>query len=331
MELKKVGEFGLIEVIKKTVFNRNKKIIVTIGDDAAIVKPSPGKYLILTTDTLLENLHFDLSYFSFRQLGHRALTANLSDIAAVGGLPVTALVTLGLPSYVSVENVLELYSGMNLLAKKFNCPISGGDVTSSPKGLFITITVLGEVERNFLTLRSKAKAGDLIGVTGELGESHTGLKLLQKAKKDKRIKFPKNLVQKHLTPQPKIFEAREIIKKLKPNSMIDISDGLASEVSHIAKASKLGAVIFESEIPLSPKARKAGKILNKNPLNWALYGGEEYELLFTIPKSGVKSLIKLSKKIKLTLVGEMKKGAGVFLVNRDGKKERIKKGGFKHF
>lgn len=331
MELKKVGEFGLIELIKKKVYSRNNRILISIGDDAAIVKSSSGKYLILTTDTLLENVHFDLSYFSFRQLGQRALTANLSDIAAMGGLPVTALVTLGLPSYVGVENVLELYSGMNLLAKKFNCPISGGDVTSSPKGLFITITVLGEVEKNFLTLRSKAKAGDLICVTGELGEVQAGLELLQKAKKNKRIKFSGSLVRKHLTPQPKIFEAREIIKRLIPNSMIDISDGLASEVGHIAKASKLGAVIYESEIPLSPEAKQVGKILNKNPLLWGLYGGEEYELLFTIPKSIIKKLIKLSKKIKLTLVGEMKKDAGVFLMKRNGKKEKIKKGGFRHF
>lgn len=328
MELKKVGEFGLIELIKKKVYQRNKRTLVTIGDDAAVIKSSSSKYLILTTDTLLEKVHFDLSYFSFRNLGHRALAANLSDIAAMGGLPVTALVTLGLPSYVSVENVLELYAGMNLLAKKFNCPISGGDLTSSPKGLFITIAVLGEVEKNFLTLRSKAKAGDLICVTGELGEVQAGLELLQKSKK---IKFPKSLVQKHLTPQPKIFEAREIIKKLKPNSMIDISDGLASEVSHIAKASKLGAVIYESEIPLSPKAKQVGKILNKSPLNWALYSGEEYELLFTISKSKIDKPIKLSKKIKLTLVGEMKKEAGVFLVKPDGKKEKIKKGGFRHF
>src|SRR4030066_2506928 len=331
MELKKVGEFGLIELIKKKVFKCTNKIIVTIGDDAAIVKSFSGKHLILTTDTLLEKVHFDLSYFSFRDLGHRALAANLSDIAAMGGLPITALVTLGLPSYVSVENVLELYAGMNLLAKKFNCPISGGDITSSPKGLFITIAVLGEVERNFLTLRSKAKAGDLICATGELGEVHAGLDLLQKGKKNKRIKFSKSLVQKHLTPQPKIFEAREIIKKLKPNSMIDISDGWASEVSHITQASKLGAIIYESEIPLSPKARQAGKILNKNPLPWRLYGGEEDELLFTIPKSKVKRLIKLSKRIKLTLVGEMKKERGVFLVKQDGKKERIKRGGFRHF
>ncbi len=331
MELKKVGEFGLIELIKKKVFNHTDKIVVTIGDDAAIIKSSASKYLILTTDTLLENIHFDLSYFSFRDLGHRALAANLSDIAAMGGLPLTALVTLGLPSYVSVEDVLELYSGMNLLAKKFNCPISGGDITSSPKGLFITITILGEVEKNFLTLRSKAKAGDVICVTGELGEVQAGLELLQKAKRSKKFRFPKSLAQKHLTPQPKIFEARVIINKLKPNSMIDISDGLASELSHITKASKLGAVIYESEIPVSPKARKAGKILNKNPLAWALYGGEEYELLFTMPKSKTDKLIELSKKIKLTLVGEMKKEAGVYLSKAIGKKEKIHKGGFRHF
>ena len=331
MKLKEVGEFGLINLIKKKIFKHNNKIIVTIGDDAAVIKSSSSKYLILTTDTLLEKVHFDLSYFSFRNLGQRALAANLSDIAAMGGLPVTALVTLGLPYYVSVENVLELYAGMNLLAKKFNCPISGGDITSSPKGLFITITVLGEVEKNFLTLRSKAKAGDLICATGELGEVHAGLELLQKGKKDKKMRFSRSLVQKHLTPQPKILEAREIIKRLKPNSMIDISDGLASEVSHIAQASKLGAVIYESEIPLSPKAKQVGKILNKNPLLWGLYGGEEYELLFTIPKSRVKSLIKLSKKIKLTLVGEMKKEAGVYLSKAIGKKEKIRKGGFRHF
>src|SRR4030066_1468234 len=164
MELKKVGEFGLIELIKKKVFKCTNKIIVTIGDDAAIVKSFSGKHLILTTDTLLEKVHFDPSYFSFRDLGHRSLAANLSDIAAMGGLPITAIVTLGLPAYVTVENVLELYEGMNFLAKKFNCPISGGDITNSPRGLLISISVLGEVEKNYLTLRSKAQAGDVLCV-----------------------------------------------------------------------------------------------------------------------------------------------------------------------
>ncbi len=331
MQLKTVGEFGLIDLIRKKVYSRNKRILVGIGDDAAIVKSSPNKYLILTTDTLLEKIHFDLSYFSFRKLGHRALAANLSDIAAMGGLPITAIVTLGLPNYVTVENVLELYSGMNFLAKKFDCPVSGGDIISSPKGLLISITVLGDVEKNFLTLRSKARAGDLICVTGELGEVQAGLELLQKVKKNKKIRFSKGLVQKHLTPQPKILEAREIVKKLNPTSMIDISDGLASEVGQIAKESKLGAVIYETEIPVSSKAKQIGKILNKNALNWACFGGEEYELLFTIPKSRVKKLIELSKKIKLALVGEMKKETGVYLVKYNGKKEKIEKGGFRHF
>src|SRR5574341_271117 len=331
MELKKIGEFGLIDLIKKKVYSLNKKILVSIGDDASIVIFSPGKNLVLTKYTLLEKNHFDLDYFTFEQLGHRALGANLSDIAAMGGLPITALVTLGLPNYVTVENVLELYSGMNFLSKKFDCPISGGDIISSPKGLLISITVLGEVEKKFLTLRSKAQAGELICVTGELGEVQAGLELLQTAKKDSRIKISKNLIQKHLTPQPKILEAREIVKKLKPTAMIDISDGLASEVGHIAKESKLGALIYETEIPVSPKAKQMGKILNKNALSWGLFGGEEYELLFTIPKSRVKNLIELSKKIKLTLVGEMKKEKGVFLVKPDGKREKIKKGGFRHF
>lgn len=331
MQLKTVGEFGLIDLIKKKVYSRNEKILVGIGDDAAIVKSSANKHLILTTDTLLEKIHFDLSYFSFRKLGHRALAANLSDIAAMGGLPLTAIVTLGLPNYVTVENVLELYLGMNFLAKKFDCPVSGGDIISSPKGLLISITVLGEVEKKFLTLRSKAQTGDLICVTGELGEVQAGLELLQKAQKNKSLKFPKNLVQKHLTPQPKIWQAREIVKKLKPTSMIDISDGLTSEVGHIAQESKLGAVIYETEIPASPKAKQIGKILNKNASNWALYGGEEYELLFTIPRERVKKLIELSQKIKLTLVGEMKKERGVFLVKPDGKEEKVKKRGFRHF
>ncbi|OGC78153.1 MAG: thiamine-phosphate kinase [candidate division Zixibacteria bacterium RBG_16_40_9] len=331
MELKTVGEFGLIDLIKKKVYSRNKRILVGIGDDAAIVKSSLNKHLILTTDTLLEKIHFDLDYFTFRQLGQRALAANLSDIAAMGGLPITAIVTLGLPNYVTVENVLELYAGMNFLAKKFNCPISGGDITNSPRGLLISISVLGEVEKNYLTLRSKAQAGDVLCVTGDLGEVQAGLELLQKAKKNKKIKLSKNLVQKHLTPLPKILESREIIKNLKPTAMIDVSDGLGAEVNHIAEESKLGAVIYESEIPISPQAKQVGKILNKKPINWALYGGEEYELLFTLPKSRVDKLIELSKEIKLTLVGEMKKEMGVFLVKNAGKKEKIKKGGFRHF
>lgn len=168
MKINQIGEFGLLDLIKKRIFSKDKRVIVNIGDDAAVIESSPDRLMIFTTDTLVEKIHFDLSYFTFEEMGWKAMTANLSDIAAMGGLPKYALVTVGLPKNMRAEDVLSIYKGMSKIGLKYNCKIIGGDTTLVQKGLFVSIALLGEVEKEFVTTRSGAKKGDLICVTGDL-------------------------------------------------------------------------------------------------------------------------------------------------------------------
>ena len=326
MKIEKIGEFGLIDLIKRKTFSKDKRVLVNIGDDAAVIKPSK-KLLIFTTDTLMEKVHFDLGYFTFEQVGWRAMVANLSDIAAMGGLPKFALVTIGLPKSISAENVISIYDGMTAIGKRYKCKIIGGDTFFSPKGIFVSIALLGEVEKRFLVKRSGAKKGDLICVTGNLGEAQAGLEFLKK--NPRKISPP---VRKFLNPFPRINEARTLVKNLKISSMIDISDGLSSELFHLSEENDLGAIIYETKIPISLNCIKAGNLLKKSPLLWALSSGEEYELLFTISRKELSNLEKVKRKIKVSVIGEMvDKKETVMLQEKSGKKRRLRKTGFKHF
>jgi thiamine-monophosphate kinase len=292
-----------------------------------VVKSSKDKLLIFTTDTMVEKVHFDLRYSTFKQVGWKAMVANLSDIAAMGGLPTFALVTVGLSKSISVENVISIYDGVTAIGKRYNCSVIGGDTVFSPKSMFVSIALLGKVEKKFLVKRSGAKLGDLICVTGNLGEVQAGLEFL---KKNPRKKSP--LVRKHLNPLPRINEARTLVRNLKINSMIDISDGLSSELFHLTEESNLGAVVYQEKIPISSKCIKAGNLLGKSPLLWALSSGEEYELLFTLSKKELPRLEKVERKIKLSWIGEMvSKKEGVVLRQKSGKMRRLTKTGFKHF
>lgn len=327
MKIEKIGEFGLIELIKKRIISKDQRVLVNIGDDAAVIKPSSDKLLVFTTDTLMEKVHFDLSYFTFQQIGWKTMVANLSDVAAMGGLPKFALVTMGLPKSISVENVISIYDGMNKAAKRHKCKIIGGDTLFSPQGIFISIALLGEVEKKFLVKRNGAKKGDLICVTGDLGEAQAGLEFLKKYPHQKP-----SLVRKHLTPFPRINEARILVKNFKISSMIDISDGLSSELFHLTEENQLGAVIYEAKIPISPNCVKAGDLLKRSPLLWALSSGEEYELLFTIGKKELSGLEKIKKMVKVSVIGEMlDKKEGVFLLEKSAKKRKLRKSGFTHF
>lgn len=327
MRIEKIGEFGLIDLIKGKTRSQDKSVLVNIGDDAAVIEPSKDKVLIFTTDTLVEKVHFDLKYFSSEQVGWKAMAANLSDIAAMGGLPKFALVTVGLTKSVPVENVIAIYDGMTDIAKRYKCKVIGGDTTFSPQGIFISIALLGEVEKKFLVKRTGAKKGDLICVTGDLGEAQAGLEFL---KKNLPKKSP--LVKKHLNPFPRIDEARALVKNLKISSMIDISDGLSSELFHLTEENNLGAIIHEDKIPISRGCISLANSLRKSPLKWALSSGEEYELLFTINKKELPSLEKVKRKIRISVIGEMlDRKEGVMLQKRSGKKRKLTKSGFKHF
>jgi thiamine-monophosphate kinase len=328
MELKELGEFGLIDLIRRKIYTKDKRVVLNMGDDAAILKSSPGKLLIFTTDTVMENVHFDLRYCSFKNVGWKSMAANLSDIAAMGGTPLAGLVSLGLPKRIKVEQVLELYSGMKSLSSKFRCPIVGGDIFSSPKGLVVTISLLGEVEKKLFKTRSGARVGDLIYVTGVLGGAEAGLRILRKSKAKKNSN-----TKKHFNPYPRVSESRLLVRNLKITSMIDISDGLSSDLHHICEESKKGALIYAEKIPVSRKIIRFCRSWNLSPLNLTLGSGEEYELLFTLNPEEEEKIKRMAKgKFKVTLIGEIrKKEEGVKILDLDGRIRNLKKSGYTHF
>jgi thiamine-monophosphate kinase len=304
MKLSQIGEFGLIERISKHE-TKLTSTLVGIGDDAAVIevkskKEKVKKYLLITTDALIENVHFKRAGLSFFALGQKALAANISDIAAMGGWPTHALVTVGLPATLSVEQIEEFYRGLNHLAKKHRIDIVGGDTVASPKELFISITLLGEVEKENLLLRLTAKVGNLICVTGKFGGPAAQKYQLQTPNSKLRTK-----------------EARTIAKTRLATALIDSSDGLVRSVLEICKASKVGARIWADKVPVAKGAT----------LEQALYGGEEYELVFTVPKTKIKKL-----KVKMTIVGEvMSSEFGVKLIDKHDKIKPLKSGGYEHF
>ena len=319
MEIKKIGEFGLIDLIRKNIYTRDKRIILSIGDDAAILRCSKNKLLVFTTDTLMEKVHFDLKYCSYRNVGWKSMAANLSDIAAMGGILLAGIISLGVSSRTKVEDILKLYSGLKTLSSRFKCPIVGGDIFSS-KSLVITISLLGEVEKNLFKTRSGAKVGDLICVTGDLGEAEAGLRFLKKSSKNK-IPYKNSIIKKHLTPYPRIEESRLLVKNLKITSMIDISDGLSSDLYHLCEKSNKGALIYAEKIPISQKTKRVCKLLSLSPLNLALSSGEEYELLFTLNPEEEKKLLKVTQgKFQVSIIGKIKnKKEGVKILDQYGR------------
>ncbi len=333
MELKETGEFGLIELIRKKIYTRDKRVILNIGDDAAILRSSGSKLLVFTMDTLMEKVHFDLKYCSFKDVGWKSMSANLSDVAAMGGTPLAGLVSLGIPQGVKVEEIMALYSGMKTLCSSFRCPIVGGDVFFSKNALIITVALLGEVEKNRFKTRAGARAGDLIFVTGDLGGAEAGLKFLMKYSGKKKHLFKSSATKKHLSPYPRIREAKLLVRNLKISSMIDISDGLSSDLHHICEENAVGALIYADKIPISQETIRSCKLLNLSPLNTALSSGEEYELLFTLNPRDEKNLRKVVRgKFKISLIGKIvKKEKGVKILGQGDRLGDLKKTGYTHF
>jgi thiamine-monophosphate kinase len=311
MKLSDLGELGLIKRIGKKP--KNKNILVGIGDDAAVIKVG-NKLLAVTTDTLVDGDHFSLDYFTPVQVGKKAIEINVSDIGAMGAFPKYALVSLVLPKHLDVRIIDGIYKGMRQAANKYKLEIIGGNITHGEQ-LVIDIDMIGEVKRKNLCLRSHAKPGDFIVVTGDLGSSTAGLRLFHN-----KIKGHEYVKKKHLEPQAKINKVKPFLYYI--NAMIDVSDGLASEVKHICEQSKVGAIVYSDNIPIRDETRRAAKILNKDPLDYALYGGEDFELVFTVSEKNLK-------KVRGFLVGEITKEKGVFLYSK-GKKKILKKTGYDH-
>ena len=318
MKIKDIGgEFGLIERIKNKIKPYSNDVIAGIGDDAAVLKYDKSSYLLFTTDMLAEDEHFSLKYSTPEQIGMKAMEQNVSDVAAMGGLPKFALVSLALPSNIDIDFVDKLYNGINKKSKKYKISIVGGDVTHS-KEIIVDVALIGFVEKKYIALRKGAKIDDLIFCSGDVGKSAAGLELLKNKIKGKSIK-------KHLEPQARLDLGRKLAKA-EINSMIDVSDGVASEIRHICNESNVGAIIYADKIPISRDTIYDSKKLKKDPLDFALYGGEDFELIFTANENKLKKL----RKYDVEVIGQIvDKKHGLKLI-KDNKKINLKSG-FDHF
>jgi thiamine-monophosphate kinase len=338
MRISEIGEFGLIRRIGKGFSRPSSRVAVGIGDDAAALLCSPSSALLATTDMLIEGVHFDLAYTDFFSLGWKSAAANLSDIAAMGGTPRFCLAALGLPDGVAVEDVAAFYRGLTVLLRRHSTDLVGGDTCRSGKGLIVSITVLGEAGKKQMVLRSGARAGDRIFVTGTLGDSAAGLEILRSVecgvRNREKIKNRgtragiKKLIERHLRPVPRVEEGRAVALSQCATAMIDVSDGLSLDLGHICEESGVGAEVHEDLIPLSPALQGAGG-LQERPLRYALTGGEDYELLFTVPPSKAGKLAALG--IAITEIGVITRKRHIRLVGASGSRKPLVPAGYDHF
>ncbi len=338
MNLADLGEFNLIDRLQSHLKYHPKQVIQGIGDDCAIYSTATGTYQIISTDALVENVHFNLKTHPPEKLGLKALAVNVSDIAATGGTPRIAVITLGLPKKFSVTFLDRFYTGLNKASEQYEVAWVGGDTVASPKHFFINVTILGEVKKNRFFTRKGARAGDKIFVTGTLGDSALGLKILQSRTKINwrgPATARKKLVQRHLVPTARIKESNWLVKsRLKVTAMIDISDGLAQDLNHVLTTNGVAATLQKSRLPASRHFAGFCRDNNLNPLNYLLYGGEDYELLFTLKAEDVYNLRESIDKSgsPVTQIGEIRKGRGITLVDDRGQSETLSEPlGFNHF
>ncbi|HHW91665.1 MAG TPA: thiamine-phosphate kinase [Firmicutes bacterium] len=335
MRLRDIGEMGLIKLLSKDTLISPAGVRVGIGDDTAVLEMGKDRLLLATVDMLLEGEHFLPVTIPPKALGHKALAVNLSDIAAMGGVARHALVAIGIPSDREVEEIEDIYAGMKELACQYGVNIVGGDTVRSPQGLVLSITVLGEVEEENLTLRRAARAGDKILVTGDLGKSQAGLTLLLAPKplplSDAVLKQAK---EAHYYPQPRLREIRALLSTGAVRAVNDVSDGLAKDLREIAESSGIGAELWPEELPISSATRAVAAAAGQDPLAYALYGGEDFELLFTADPERVDAVLACGQRegIPLRVIGEVKPvAAGLTLRWQDGRVEPLRPGGWEHF
>ena len=331
-----IGEFGLIERITKDIKIRNTTTIKGVGDDAALLDYA-DKQIVVSSDLLTEGVHFNLMYVPLKHLGYKAVIVNLSDVCAMNAVPKQIVVNIALSGKFSVEAVEELYSGIHLACEKYGVDLVGGDTTSSLTGLTISITVLGEVEKENAVMRSGALPTDLLCVTGDLGGAYMGLQLLERENEVFKVNNKMQpqltgfdyILERQLKPEARI-DIVAAFKKLgiKPTSMIDISDGLSSEIHHLCKNSGLGCCVYEDKIPLDFQTKKMAEEMNINPLVAALNGGEDYELLFTLPLSDYD---KIKNDPDFTIIGHMNDASeGVNLITGAGSAIPLVAQGWEH-
>ncbi|PLK43323.1 thiamine-phosphate kinase [Emticicia sp. TH156] len=334
-ELNTLGEFGLIDRIKTKFSLQNPESVLGIGDDAAVIDTG-DRYMLVSTDMLLEGVHFDLAYVPLRHLGYKSVAVNVSDIAAMNGIAKQITVSIGLSNRMSVEAVDEIYEGIKFACEDYQVDLVGGDTTSSRSGLVISVTVTGFVDKDKVAYRSGARPNDILCVTGDLGAAYFGLQILEREKQvflanpgmQPDLEEKSYLVGKQLKPEARTDIVHELAEAgVVPTSMIDVSDGLASEIIHLSTQSGVGALIFEEKLPIEDITMLTATEFKLSPVTAALNGGEDYQLLFTIKQSDFD---KIKNVTDITPIGYMTENKAVELVLNSGSKVGIKAQGWNH-
>lgn len=335
--ISELGEFGLIKHLTTNFKIQHESSIKGIGDDAAVLE-SKDKQMLISTDLLLEGIHFDLAYVPLMHLGYKAVQVNLSDIYAMNGIATQITVSIGLSSKFPLEAVEEIYKGIELACNKFNIDLIGGDTSSSKQGLVISVTSIGYAAAEDICYRNGAEEGDLLCVSGDLGGAYVGLQILER---EKQIFLENPQLQPDLEGKDYIIERqlkpegrRDIVDllaqmKIKPTAMIDISDGLASEILHICSQSEKGCTLYEEKIPIDPMTYETARELGLDPTVCALNGGEDYELLFTIKQS---DYAKLKNDVDISIIGHITdKNAGCNMISKSNVSHELKAQGWNAF
>ncbi|MGC4035623.1 MAG: thiamine-phosphate kinase [Chitinophagaceae bacterium] len=335
-EISSLGEFGLIEHLTRNIELQNASSIVGVGDDAAVIDHF-GKQTVVSTDLLIENVHFDLVYTPLKHLGYKSIVVNLSDIYAMNATPTQVTMSIGLSNRISLEALDEFYEGVYAACEQYGVDLVGGDTTSSQKGFIISVTAIGEVSPDKYVKRSTAKKGDLLCVTGTLGAAYVGLLFLEREKKiylespgvQPDLEGEEWVIGKLLKPEARkdaiaYFEREGIM----PTAMMDISDGLSSEILHICKDSNLGCVLYEEKIPIAEEMKNAAYKFKIDPTACALSGGEDYELLFTLSQNDYD---KIALNEGISVIGYMTDAeAGTNIMTKGGNKHPLTAQGWNH-
>lgn len=331
-QLNEIGEFNLIERIRKLFPPKSADILQSIGDDCAVIKRDMKNVTLISTDVLVEGVHFNLEYFTPQKLGERSAAVNISDIAAMGGVPKQMLLSLALPKTCDERFVMKFLAGIKKCSAKFNVDLIGGDLSSSKWGLFISVTIIGEARKEKFITRSGARSGESVYVTGNIGDSACGLELLLK-KHEIEDTVRKRLISRHIDVAPRVNEGMFLAESGVVTAMLDLSDGIGSDLRRISKESGVGAQIYLDALPVSKELIALAKGLNKPVRDFALCGGEDYELLFTV-KAGCEKAIESAYKNKFNKrifrIGVTTKGKGVFAIDDSGNKSKISPS-FVHF
>ena len=334
MNLSTLGEFGLIELLSRGLPATRPDVVKGIGDDAAVLRVSGENWLLFTADMLVEDVHFSFACAAPEQVGYKALAVNVSDIAAMGGWPAHALISLGVPAAMPVGVLQGIYAGLRRAADEYGVNIVGGDTVKSPERLIISVALLGLVEAGRAIYRSGARPGDLIFVTGPLGNSAAGLHLCRHPETTVSPETAAFLRAAHLEPRARVGAGRVLAKTGQVTAADDISDGLAGELHEICRASGVGCRIREEAVPLDPRLREAARAAGRDPLDWALYGGEDYELVFTVPPgeaAQIKNQLEANQE-GCYLIGEiLPEERGILRVSADNQVIPLEPLGYDHF